>query len=260
MIKKLVGLVAVVFCSVVAVSAQDFDFASYAKSNPDKVKVKLARQESIRRAAKPTLPLSASVTIPVDPDVPPAIKKQLADDLESIKMVKSTGTASQLHKQIFGEVNGETYYSFFVSRVKAIGMDDCGSGTAVACIMPYVDPSKMWITQNYIKFSHPEIARLMVVFHESRHTETEHGNWSHATCPTPFQYKSIWTGAQLAGEPACDTTPLGSYGSSTIMLKNISKYCANCNDKMRKDAGIYADDQLNRMLGGAKDAMRKDVF
>ena len=111
----------------------------------------------------------------------------------------------------------------------------------------------MWLTQNFIKFSHPQIARLMVVYHESRHSEVAHGNWAHDTCPTPFldanghDMKSIWTGASLAGEPACDSTQFGSYGSSTILLKNVAMYCTNCGDKVKMDADLYATDQLGRI-------------
>jgi hypothetical protein len=108
---------------------------------------------------------------------------------------------------------------------------------------------------------------MMVVFHEARHTETQNGNWGHATCPTPFlnkegkEMRSIWTGASLAGEPACDETPLGSYGSSTIMLKNIQKFCKNCTDKVRMDAGIYADDQFQRIIAEeAIKSMQKDLY
>jgi len=199
-----------------------------------------------------------------DPDVPADIQAQMTADLNFIKTIKG-GKATPLHQQIFGAVDGATYYKFFDDRVTAIGLNDCGSANAVACVIPFEDPSKMWITQNYIKFSHPQIARMMVVFHESRHTESQNGNWPHATCPTPFldangnDMKSIWTGAPLAGEPACDETPLGSYGSSTIMLKNVQKYCANCTDKVKMDAGLYADDQLGRITNpDAKQQMQDD--
>ena len=71
--------------------------------------------------------------------------------------------------------------------------------------------------------------------------------------------KSIWTGAELAGQPACDETPLGSYGSSTILLKNIQKFCTNCGEKVQMDAGIYADDQLGRITNpDAKKQMLED--
>lgn len=188
-----------------------------------------------------------------DTNVPKTIQNQITQDLQFISTIQGN-TQSTLHQQIFGAVDGDTYSHFFNSRVTDIGLNGCGDGNAVACVIPFRSSSKMWITQNYIKFSHPQIARLMVVFHESRHTENENGNWAHATCPNPFldaqnqPMKSIWTGADLASQPACDETPFGSYGSSMIMLKNISKFCTNCNGKVKMDAGIYADDQLKRII------------
>ncbi|MDE2141487.1 MAG: hypothetical protein KGJ84_03640 [Elusimicrobia bacterium] len=199
-----------------------------------------------------------------DSDVPAAIQAQMRADLAFIYGLKG-GKGTPLHQKIFGAMDGAAYRKFFESRVSAIGMDDCGNGNAVACVIPFQNPSKMWLTQNFIKFSHPQVSRMMVVFHEARHTETRNGNWPHATCPTPFldesgnDMKSIWTGALLAGEPACDETPLGSYGSSTIMLKNIQKFCTNCTDKVKQDAGLYADDQMGRIIDdGAKKEMLDD--
>ena len=199
-----------------------------------------------------------------DKDVPEEIQKQMLADLAFIKGLAGD-RSTPLHKTIFGSVSGADYGKFFETRVSAIGMSSCGGGNAVACVIPFRDPSKMWLTQNFIRFSHPQVSRMMVVFHEARHTESANWNWSHATCPTPFRdengrdMKSIWTGAKLAGEPACDETPLGSYGSSTVMLKNIAKFCSNCTDKVRMDAGLYADDQLGRIIDAdAKKEMRDD--
>lgn len=199
-----------------------------------------------------------------DKDVPADIQKQMVADLAFIKGIVGE-KATALHKKIFGNVDGGDYAKFFETRVSAIGMNSCGGGNAVACVIPFRDPSKMWLTQNFIKFSHPQVSRMMVVYHESRHTETQNGNWGHATCPTPFldangkDMKSIWTGAMLAGEPACDETPLGSYGSSTIMLKNIAKYCTNCTDKVKMDADLYANDQMGRIIDAdAKREMQDD--
>jgi len=199
-----------------------------------------------------------------DSDVPADIQAQMRADMAFMGTIKGSG-ATPLHKKIFGAVDGAAYLKFFNTRVSGIGMDDCGSAKAVACVIPFQDPSKMWLTQNFIKFDHPQISRMMIVFHEARHTESKNGNWSHATCPTPFldangkDMVSIWTGATLAGEPACDVTPLGSYGSSTILLKNVQKYCANCTDKVKMDAGLYADDQLGRITDdGAKQEMLAD--
>lgn len=201
-----------------------------------------------------------------DRNVPDNIKQQTIADLAFINSLTGS-TASPLHKQIYGAVDGPTYTKFFETRVTQIGMNSCGGGNAVACVIPFYGSSKIWFTQNYVKFSHPQVSKMMIVFHEARHTEVNNSNWSHATCPSPFldadgkEMRSIWTGAQLADEPACDITPLGSYGSSSIMLKNISKFCTNCSEKVKMDAGIYADDQFKRVIDeDAKKQMRDDVF
>lgn len=199
-----------------------------------------------------------------DKNVPQEVQTQMVDDLKFVESVQGA-QQTPLHQQIFGAVDGQKYKVFFESRVKSVGMSSCGGGNAVACVQPIWAPTTMWLTQNYIKFSHPQIARLMVVFHEARHTERNNRNWGHATCPTPFLDEngkdkvSIWTGAQLAGEPACDITPMGSYGSSTIMLKNISLKCDNCSEKVKMDADLYATDQLGRISDAqAKKTMLAD--
>jgi hypothetical protein len=209
---------------------------------------------------------SASLAYVFDNDVPEAVKTQITTDLAFIKSFKGDG-ASPLHQQIFGMVDGELYDKFFTSRVTHIGMHSCGGGNAVACVIPFMGASRIWLTRNYTDFDHPQIAKMMIVFHEARHTETKNGHWSHANCPRPFlnekgeEMKSIWTGATLAGEPACDVTPLGSYGSSTILLKNVQKFCSNCTDKVKMDAGLYADDQFGRITGAkAREQMKQDLY
>ena len=199
-----------------------------------------------------------------DSDVPADIKKQMVEDLGFMTTVQGNGQTAY-HQQIFGTVAGSNYKNFFETHITSVGIDSCGGGPAVACVIPFYGSNKMWLTQNFIKFSHPQVARLMVVYHEARHAETNHGNWGHDTCPTPFldeqghEMTSIWTGAKLAGQPACDSTAFGSYGSSTILLKNISKFCSNCSDKVKMDANIYATDQLGRIdRPSVKQAMLKD--
>lgn len=199
-----------------------------------------------------------------DSDVPKDLQNQMNQDLGFVAQVQGNGQ-TKFHQQIYGAVDGKSYKSFFESHIEEAGLDDCGDSLAVACVSPFYNPNKMWLTPNYTKFSHPQIARLMIVFHEARHAESDHGNWMHDTCPNPFKDEtgkdkvSIWTGAKLAGQPACDSTPFGSYGSSTIMLKNVSKFCANCTDKVKMDADIYAMDQLGRIdRAEVKKAMLSD--
>ncbi len=210
------------------------------------------------------LSLSSQAALNFDADVPAAIQSQMVADLNFISQLTGSGQ-TPFHKQIFTAVDGKTYQTFFDTRITSVGVDSCGGGAAVACVQPFFDPNKMWLTDNFIKFSHPQIARLMVVFHEARHSESNNGNWMHASCPRPFldstgkDMKSIWTGAKLEGQPACDISQNGSYGSSTIMLKNISRYCTNCNDKVKMDADLYAMDQINRISRPAvKQAMLND--
>ncbi len=205
-----------------------------------------------------------AVALEFDSDVPQDIQNQMVQDLNFINQLTGSGQ-TPYHKQIFTTVSGTSYKTFFETRITSVGVDDCGGGAAVACVQPFFDPNKMWLTENFIKFSHPQVARMMVVYHEARHSETKNGNWMHANCPRPFLDEngkdkvSIWTGAKLEGQAACDSTYQGSYGSSTIMLKNISKFCSNCTDKVKMDADIYAMDQLGRInRADVKKAMLAD--
>lgn len=202
-------------------------------------------------------------------NVPEKVKNQITADLKFMGDLQGSNT-SGIHKEIFGELKGSNYVDWFEKRVTHIGLHTCGGGGAskpVACVIPFLGSSKIWLTKYYTEIDHPQIAKMMVVFHEARHTEVENGNWSHATCPTPFKdkdgkdMKSIWTGATLAGEAACDVTPLGSYGSSMILIKNVNKFCANCTEKVKMDAGIYADDQFGRIIDAdAIAAVKADLY
>lgn len=205
----------------------------------------------------------AQAELKFDNNVPASLKQQMLDDLKFMGSIHST-SATPLHEKVFGPVAGDAYIRFFNQRVLSVGVSDCGSPNAVACVMPLYG-KKIWMTKNYTAFSHPQIARLSVVYHEARHTEREHGNWAHAKCPVPFKnaqgqdVKSIWTGALLQGQDACDVTPFGSYGSQTILLRNIATKCLSCTEKVKADANLYALDQLQRVIDkNAQAAMRQD--
>ena len=49
------------------------------------------------------------------------------------------------------------------------------------------------------------------------------------------------------GEAACDEVPLGSYGLTAVLLKNIELRCENCTEEDRAVARLYANDQLRRV-------------
>ena len=204
-----------------------------------------------------------------DTNVPGATRRAMADDLAFVKSIRGED-ASDLHRRIFGAVDGPAYFKFFESRVKAVGLDP---GPVDRGVMAYVrgfpaaDYSKMWLTPNYVNYSMPQIERVEIIFHESRHTEMEHDFWHHAKCPNPFLDENgkpvhgVTTDDWMAGLAACDTTPYGSYGSALIMIKNIQKFCGNCTQKVKMDAGLYADDTLNRIIDPeARRAIKDDLY
>lgn len=148
-------------------------------------------------------------------------------------------------------VMGFRKYSAFEDHPGA--SDSQNKAKEIAAVIPTLGAQKMWLTENFVKASYPQIARLMILFHEARHAEPNHQNWSHTRCPTPFldeqghERVSIWSGGKLSGEDACDDTAFGSYGTSSILLQNISRYCSNCSDKTKMDAAVYALDQAQRL-------------
>lgn len=216
--------------------------------------------------------------------IPMDLKKQILLDLKSIKSIEGSW-ASMLHREIYGEVYGPNYLDFFNKRVRIINIEDTsGEGlrnNAVAYYDQFSD--QMILTQNYVHYKHPQIARVMTLFHEARHAEKLHSvfyvtpdqpvetvamKYPHIDCPREFKnwkgekVLSIWTHLALAGQAgACDETEFGAYGSSSVMLKNIQKNCANCSSKTRWDAGIYADDQIQRITDHAAFlSMLKDLY
>jgi hypothetical protein len=208
---------------------------------------------------------SQSFALKFDPNVTPNVQTEFAADLQFIAQIQGT-TASTFHQKVFGpSVAGPAYMNFFDQRILNVRMGNCGLSAAVACVIGGI-PNTMNLTPNYTTINHPQIARLMVIFHESRHTEAAKGGWPHALCPNPFNnasgqpMKSIWTGAPLAGMPGCDTTPAGAYGISIILLENIAHSCTNCNDKVKMDAHLFASDQMDRIIDPkAYQALSRDL-
>src|SRR4051812_4259776 len=116
-----------------------------------------------------TLAFSSAKALSFEPDVPANIQQQMQEDLGFINQLQGNGQ-TPFHGKIYGQVSGSNYQNFFESHIDSIGMNSCGNSNAVACVIPWQGKT-MFLTQNFIKFSHPQIARLMIVFHEARHTE-----------------------------------------------------------------------------------------
>ncbi|MBO9666235.1 MAG: hypothetical protein J7501_05425 [Bdellovibrio sp.] len=198
--------------------------------------------------------VSAQATPTFDKDISPATKTQILQDLDFVKTMTGD-SSSALYKQIFSQtVNGEDLIKFFDQRIKNFGTNDCGGGNAVAaCVIPWFGSSTMWITPNYIKNNIPQVYRVSIIYHESRHTEVNNNNWPHATCPTPYlddngkDIVGIISGVKMEGLPACDRGVMGAYGMQAVLLKNIEKNCASCSEKLKMDAKLFGDDGIYRI-------------
>lgn len=199
--------------------------------------------------------LTAKADPTFDSSISAATKTQILQDLNFVKAMDGNG-ASAFYKNIFGKdtMKGADLLAFFDQRITRFGMNSCGGGNAVAaCVIPWMDSNTMWITPNYVKNNIPQIYRVSIIYHESRHTEDDHGNWGHATCPTPYlddngkDIVGIISGTKMAGLPACDNTPIGAYGLQAVLLKNIEKNCTNCNQKVQMDAKLFGDDSVYRI-------------
>jgi hypothetical protein len=207
----------------------------------------------------------SALALSYDSDVPQAIRNQMAADLKFIGSVVGNGQ-TPLHAEIYKAVSGKSYQSFFEARISSVGLDDCGGGGAVACVQPFSDPHKMWLSPAFTDFDTPQIDRINTIFHEARHSEGQYGFWKHDNCPIPFldekgqAIRGSQSGIRLEGLPACDATPYGSYGSSTIMMKNIVKYCANCSEKIKMDAQMIVDEMMLRMYVPAVKKQMNDDF
>jgi hypothetical protein len=208
--------------------------------------------------------ISASA-LSYDSDVPQSIQTQMVSDLKFISSVVGNGQ-TPLHAEIYKAVSGKAYQNFFETRISSVGLDDCGGGGAVACVQPSWDPHKIWLSPNFTNHDTPQMDRIDIIFHEARHSESQHGFWNHDDCPIPFldengqDIRGSQSGIKLEGLPACDSTPYGSYGSSTIMMKNIVKYCANCSEKVKMDAQMLVDEMMLRMYVPAVKKQMNDDF
>ena len=201
-------------------------------------------------AQEAVAPAPADFGVQFGPGIPPELQAVFNSDLSFVKSIRGSG-ASNLHRQVFGAVNGQDYISFFTTRVKKLNAgDDCR--TYVTSYVSRVDRDAMQACGGYLKET--QIGRIDTIFHEARHAapEAANGYWRHATCPTPF-YANY-----LEGLPACDTSAVGSYGIARIMLKNIEKYCVNCTDKVRMDAALYSDDDFRRIIDKASRQLLAD--
>jgi hypothetical protein len=202
-----------------------------------------------------TSALNAQAAPSFDPSVPAALQTEIMQDLTFVNSMQGS-SATAFYQKIFGAsaLNGPQLMGFFNQRILTFNMDSCGGGSSVAaCVQPMYDSNTMWITPNYVNNAIPQIYRISIIFHESRHTEDDNNNWAHVKCPVPYlddnghDIVGIVSGTKMEGLPACDDTAIGAYGLQAVLLKNIEKNCTNCGQKVQMDAKLYGDDTINRI-------------
>ena len=198
--------------------------------------------------------------------VPPAVQSQMLGDLQLVQQIQGTGATPIFAKMFSGPLGGVSLTQFFTTRIFGVDLNNCGGGAAAACVIPKINDHVMFLTPNFVNLPIPQIYRISIVFHESRHTETAQNNWGHVICPTPFKdaqgkdIRGIISGTLMQGLPACDNTPFGAYALQAELLKNVQYFCSNCNDKIKMDAKLFGDDTVNRISDArALQVLRTDV-
>ena len=209
----------------------------------------------------------AESNLTFDSAMPAALRTQIEGDLGFLKSITGSG-ATPLHQQFFGQgaIAGAGYMEFFSARITGFRVD-MHPADKLAVAYNRHGVSKLFITPNFIKNDIPQVMRITVFLHEARHSEKNHGYWSHAHCPSPYLdsngevVRSILTGIDISGAPACDTTAFGAYGIQAIALKNIQVFCTNCSAKVKMDAGIYGDNHIDSRIidPAAKKTLLSDV-
>ena len=259
-----ISIAAACFCTCLwtAVQARADNFEKAVSDRP-----RIA--DSLKGVGGQRPPAAIPIDMGFDENVPAETREQFRDDLTFVGTIQGVG-ATKLHEQIFKQVgsptqvDGPTYLRWFASRIKKVGFrNDPVKRPPLAYVLA---GPRLWLTQNFTTLRLPQMYRIAVMFHEARHTEPVNDGWPHVRCRKPFRdengedIQSLFSKEPLAGEEACDRTPLGAYGTEVIMLKNIQEYCRKCTAKVRQDAGLYGDDALKRIIDAkAKKAIINDL-
>lgn len=187
-----------------------------------------------------------------DSRLPREVKTALEADLKFMKTIEGSDRSSR-HGKIYGDLSGKDYVKFFNDRISKIGYaGEMGEGV-MAFVRP-LDPHTMWLTTNLVKYKAPQAWRVSTLWHESRHSESENGNWHHVNCPRNLKDQKgkpltgPLSGQPLAGRPACDETADGAYGATATMFGNLAKFCTNCSEKFKADSELIFEDGGNRLV------------
>lgn len=179
----------------------------------------------------------------------PALRRQADSDLEWGRSLRGA-EASPLHRKLFGDspLDGRLYEAFFKQRVTRLAKAGTFTGCAgaIACHGAW---KTVRLTEKYADPRLPQVVRLSLLLHEARHSDD--GSHDHFVCPGSIRgpdggpLRSPYLDVEVGGLRACDEEPLGAYGLQIVMLRNIQRYCGNCEPAVKTEAGRYADFLMN---------------
>ena len=188
------------------------------------------------------------------------ITAKILNDLRSLLSIQGS-TATPLHKKFFGDgpLDGLSYLAY-VMRVHDIFEYDASMVSSAPFLQAGID--RIYFGKSYFYSSFPLVVRLSALIHEAVHNDTSEAD---QLCPVPFLDEkgrdkiTLYGKVKLEGLPACADKYDGPYGRQVVMLKNIEKYCESCDEKMRLEAGRFANELLERFISmEAKKALIDD--
>ena len=188
-----------------------------------------------------------------DSMITPSVKKLILSDLDFVEKIQTT-SETPFHHTVFGGYGGAVYSRWFGQRINKFGGVYEGGRNSLASFMSGY-PAELFVTLDYFSDENiPQMGRISIYFHEARHAEGGYTpNHPHVMCPKNFKDKNgneivgRFTKIKIAGRAGCDSDPMGSYGISLIMMRNIAMYCQNCNQMEKAQAQLYAEDYFQRI-------------
>lgn len=208
-------------------------------------------------------PIWAEEDLQFAPNFPPALRREIMADLHFLDSIHGD-ESSRLHQEIFGvgPLDGHKYTQFLRTYIASFSFSTSDSPYQIQ-----TDGNRnLYIFASYLPFARAVsgFSRAVNFMHEAFHNS---GHFHHVKCPSPFldeRGNEIVTNVghiPLSGLLACDEGYKSSYGIEIIIAKNVERYCKNCSEALRREASLYADDLMKRIVSPrAREALYQDLY
>lgn len=203
--------------------------------------------------------------VAISADMPAEMRLSLEEALNFLEGIRSgQAKESQLHRELFGGIDGAAYDAFIDANVREIIPGECDPEPPMGCkvLARTYGWDQIQITPSFPRVD--VVRRAVVLLHEARHFSLpDHGG--HVVCPKPFldaqgrDIVSVLTGESVAGLKSCDVGANGSYGLEYVFLTNLARGCSNCTEEITSKARFWAEQAYYRINdGSARAALRQD--